>query len=99
MIQGERAEFQNSLGGPLSRRRAGFPLVLQHDTVLNPKECGGPLLNIDGEVVGVNIARAGRVETYALPASVVKPLLDDLKSGKYPPSSEAATSETAGNSQ
>lgn len=100
MIQGERAEFQNNLGGQLSERRAGFPLVLQHDTVLSPQECGGPLCDIDGKVVGVNIARAGRVETYALAASIVKAIVEDMKAGKYaPPGSkpaEAATSETAG---
>lgn len=93
MIQGERAEFQNSLGGALSQRRAGFPLVLQHDTVLKPVDCGGPLLDIDGKVVGMNIARAGRVESYALAASVIKPILEDMKAGKY---AEAKLTETAG---
>lgn len=95
MIQGERAEFQNSLGGQLSQRRAGFPLVLQHDTVLKPQECGGPLLDIEGKAVGVNIARAGRVESYALAASIVKPILEDMKAGKYAPA-EAKPTETAG---
>jgi serine protease Do len=89
MIQGERAEFQNSLGGQLSARRAGFPLVLQHDTVLKPQECGGPLVDIDGKVVGVNIARAGRVETYALAASIVKAIIEDMKAGKYSPDAPA----------
>jgi serine protease Do len=95
MIQGERAEFQNSLGGQLSQRRAGFPLVLQHDTVLKPQECGGPLCDIEGKVVGLNIARAGRVESYALAASIVKAAIEDLKAGKYAPA-EAKTGETAG---
>lgn len=72
LIHGDRAEFQNNLGGPLSERRAGFTSVIQHDTVLRPSECGGPLVNLDGEVVGINIARAGRVESYALTADVVR---------------------------
>lgn len=96
MIQGERAEFQNSLGGPLSQRRAGFPLVIQHDTVLKPQDCGGALLDIEGQAVGVNIARAGRVETYALAASVVKPILADMIAGKYAPRSAAQPIDTAG---
>jgi serine protease Do len=99
MLNGERAEFQNSLGGPLSERRAGFPLVLQHDTVLKPRDCGGPLVDINGNTVGVNIARAGRVETYALAASVVKPILEDMKAGKYAPSTGAKPTETAGTSR
>lgn len=94
MIQGERAEFQNSLGGQLSQRRAGFPLVIQHDTVLKPQDCGGPLLDLDGKVLGLNIARAGRVETYALAASVIQPILADMKAGKYAPM-EPKTNDTA----
>lgn len=77
-IRDERAEFQNSLGGALSERRTGFPLAIQHDSVLKPSECGGPVVDLDGNVVGVNIARAGRVETYALPALLVRQTVDRL---------------------
>ena len=83
---GDRKDFQNMLGGPLSERRTGFPLALQHDTVLTPQECGGPLVDLDGRCVGINIARAGRVNSYALPASVVLPLVAEFKAGKYSPS-------------
>ena len=62
-----RSDFQNSLGGKLSVRRFGFPLAFQHDTVLRPSDCGGPVVDLDGRVVGFNIARAGRTESYALP--------------------------------
>jgi len=78
LTHGDRAEFQNSLGGPLSDRRAGFPLAIQHDSVLKPAECGGPLVDLDGKAVGLNIARAGRVESYALPASIVRETVDRL---------------------
>ncbi|HTU23085.1 MAG TPA: S1C family serine protease [Gemmataceae bacterium] len=81
----ERADFQNQLGSKLSDQRTGFPMVLQHDTVLRPVDCGGPLVDLDGKVIGINIARSGRTETLAIPAEAVKPLLDDLKSGKLAP--------------
>ncbi|MBC7856094.1 MAG: PDZ domain-containing protein [Pirellulaceae bacterium] len=81
----DRAEFQNNLGGPLSERRAGFILAIQHDTVLRPSECGGPIVDLDGKVIGINIARAGRVESYALPAATVRSMLPDLMSGKLAP--------------
>jgi serine protease Do len=55
---------------------------MQHDTVLQPNQCGGPLVNLDGKAVGINIARASRVASYALPASAIKPLLEELKSGQ-----------------
>ncbi len=80
-----RADFQNQLGSKLSNHRTGFPMVLQHDTILRPVDCGGPLVDLDGKVIGINIARAGRTETLAIPAEAVKPLLDDLKSGKLAP--------------
>lgn len=81
----DRTDFQNQLGSKLSHRRTRFPVVLQHDTVLRPVDCGGPLVDLDGKVIGINIARAGRTESYAIPAEAVKPLLDDLKSGKLAP--------------
>ena len=83
--ENDRKDFQNMLGGPLSERRAGFELALQHDTVLSPQECGGPIVDLDGRAVGINIARAGRVNSYALPTSIILPLVNDLKSGKYAP--------------
>ncbi len=58
-------------GGPFSARRSGFPSVLPHDSVVHPGECGGPLVDTDGKIVGINIARALRVTTYAIPATVV----------------------------
>ena len=80
-----RSDFQNTLGGKLSDVRGGFPFILQTDAVLKPNECGGPLVDLDGKTVGINIARAGRVETFAIPAEEVLALLPELKSGKYAP--------------
>jgi len=74
----DRAEFQNNLGGQLSERRTGFPSVIQHDSVLTPKQCGGPIVDLDGKAVGINIARAGRVESFALPGSVVRAAVKKL---------------------
>jgi serine protease Do len=78
LFHGDRAEFQNNLGGPLSERRAGFALAIQHDSILKPAECGGPIVDLDGKAVGINIARAGRVESYALPAGLVRETVDKL---------------------
>lgn len=80
-----RAFYQNSLGGDLSERRFGFDSVLQHDTVLKPRDCGGPVVDLDGRVVGFNIARAGRTESYALPVEVVHDRLYELMSGRLAP--------------
>lgn len=77
-----RGDIQNAMGGQLSGRRTGFPAVLQTDMVVEPKDCGGPVVDLDGKVLGVNIARAGRVETWILPSEQIRPLLEELKSGK-----------------
>jgi serine protease Do len=66
-------------GGPFSERRSDFPVVLPHDAPLHPSDCGGPLVDTDGHAVGINIARALRVTTYALPAAVVRDTVSALK--------------------
>ena len=74
---GYRAIFDENdsnqmMSGETSDRRTGFELVLQHDVPLTANEMGGPLINMRGEVVGINIARADRVTTYALPAHLAR---------------------------
>ena len=73
-------ERQRRLTGQVSQRAEGFEQAIEHDSVLPPWLCGGPLVNLDGKAIGLNIARAGRVTTYALPARLVKQILDGLKS-------------------
>ena len=75
----QKFQDQNMLGTKISDHSTGFPgLVLQHDTVLDPNECGGPLLNVEGKAVGINIARAGRVLSYAIPAREARKLINEL---------------------
>lgn len=76
-----RGEYQDHLGGRLSARRAGFTEVLQHDCILRPRECGGPVVDLNGEVVGINIARAGRVKSYAVPVDLVLQIARELSGG------------------
>ncbi|MEM6468526.1 MAG: PDZ domain-containing protein [Planctomycetota bacterium] len=65
------SENDAAVNGPRNVRLSGFDAVIQHDTVLMPNQCGGPLLDSSGKVVGLNIARAGRVVSYALPSSLI----------------------------
>ena len=37
LFMGQDAGFQEDITGPLSQRRSGFPSVIQHDCLLNPK--------------------------------------------------------------
>lgn len=56
---------------PASRRSSGFGEVIQHDTALRADQMGGPLVDLHGQVIGVNIARADRTKTYALSSATV----------------------------
>lgn len=73
------AEFEDFVGGQLSPRRTGFTRVVQHDTALLPRHCGGPVVDAHGRFVGINIARAARTTSYLLPADEVKLALRELK--------------------
>lgn len=66
--------------------KAYFNLI-QTDAALNPGNSGGPLVNIKGEVIGVNVAIASPVPAnagvgFAIPINIVKKVLPQLKEGK-----------------
>jgi serine protease Do len=92
----DRGEIQNKMGSRLSGRRTGFPTVLQTDMIVDADNCGGPVCDLEGNVLGISIARAGRVETWVLPSEVIRPVLADMKSGKHPPEGSKKTAEKAG---
>jgi serine protease Do len=63
--------------------------VLQTDAAINPGNSGGPLLNVRGEVVGINTAiytdarQQGNIGIgFAMPINVVRDLLPQLRTGK-----------------
>jgi serine protease Do len=66
------------LGPRWSQRRDGFPTVFSHDGGIPYDRCGGPVVDREGRVIGVNIARADSVQTFAIPADVVERLVISL---------------------
>ena len=73
------------LSGQTNLRAGGFPAAFQHDTVMSPLDMGGPLVDLEGHVIGINIARAGRTETYAIPADLLIPrIMQAMKDGDFP---------------
>jgi serine protease Do len=88
-----RGDMQNSMGSTLSERRTGIPRFFQTDAVVKPSDCGGPVVDLDGRVVGLMIARAGRTESHAIPAETIKGLLPVLLAPK--PNAKPAEKVTA----
>ncbi len=56
--------------------------LIQTDAAINPGNSGGALLNINGELIGINEAKAGGSEVegmgYAIPISTAKPIIEEL---------------------
>ena len=59
-----------------SGRRDGFSTVILHDANLQPDKCGGPIFDLSGNFLGMNIARNSRVRSYALPSSIVEEFVE-----------------------
>lgn len=76
--QAAHFKMMNRLGAILSRRADNFSFVFQHDTPLFPEQCGGPILDLSGNVIGINIARQGRASSLAIPSSKMQTIVDDL---------------------
>ena len=82
--------------GVISRTEPSFQVadrrfgeMLQTDAAINPGNSGGPLLNLRGEVIGVNTAiiSNGRAEGnmgvgFAVPINTIRDLLPQLSTGK-----------------
>jgi putative serine protease PepD len=60
--------------------------LLQTDTAINPGNSGGPLLDMRGEVVGINTAIAGQAQNigFAIAIDPAKALIDQLRGGQVP---------------
>jgi|LSQX01.2.fsa_nt_gb serine protease Do len=72
----------------LARSLDGDPseagIYIQTDAAINRGNSGGPLINIDGKVVGINTAIIAQAQGlgFAIPVNVAKSVMDDLISGK-----------------
>lgn len=66
--------------------------LLQTDAAINPGNSGGALLNMDGDVIGINTIKfaSSAVEGmgYAIPVTRAMPILNELKSREIIPEAE-----------
>ena len=62
-----------------SSRRNGFPAVLGCDLPLSPRQCGSPVFNLSGELIGIAIARVDVHLTLVVPHFRIEELLKKKK--------------------
>jgi serine protease Do len=78
----------SALGRPFGGTPGRAQNMLQTDAAINPGNSGGPLLNVRGEVVGMNTAiytdeRSANIGIgFATPINTIRDLLPQLRNGK-----------------
>ncbi len=76
-IQGARLRKMEQMGTKLSQVRDSFSNAIQTDMALDPNQVGGPVVNLDGKVIGVAVARADRTRSFVVPSSTIEALLKE----------------------
>ncbi len=86
VTQGVISALHRSLGKALSQER-DYNDLIQTDAAINPGNSGGPLVNLKGEVIGINVAIFSTSGGYqgigfAIPSNSAKRVLTRLIEGK-----------------
>ncbi len=67
-------------GRPITVEDRSYRNLLQTDASINPGNSGGPLLNLKGEVIGINTAVSAQAQGigFAIPSNTVRSILEEL---------------------
>lgn len=71
-----RMNSMKRMGGRINQVSEGFPQVLQSDIQLKSNFCGAPIVDLDGNFVGVMVAKASRIKSYIIEGDKLEELLN-----------------------
>jgi membrane-associated protease RseP (regulator of RpoE activity) len=74
-FSGDRLNEMERMGGEPNRVRSGFSRVVQSDMKIQSDQVGGPVVDLQGNIVGVVLARADRTRTYLMGGEAITDLL------------------------
>jgi serine protease Do len=77
-------QSSNNINGNSQILNSAVESFIQTDAAINPGNSGGALVNLNGELIGINSAIASQTGSYAgyafaIPVNLAKKILDDLK--------------------
>jgi len=75
---GDRLRQMERMGGAISQVRDSFTSAIQTDMRPKPNQIGGPVVNLQGKIVGITMARADRTRSFVMPSAAVEKLLKKL---------------------
>lgn len=81
----DESDYEQQLGK--NQPTARYYAWIQHDAAIAPGNSGGPLVNLDGEIVGINTRGNlfGGDMAFAIPASIARTIADTLiRHGEVP---------------
>lgn len=80
-------EREIDIQGTNGEAERNYEHLLQTDASINPGNSGGPLLNLKGEVIGMNVAVSAEAQGigFAIPSSTIKEVVEYLKNNEEVP--------------
>ncbi len=83
---GAEIQNMNTTGNNKDEQQVYMSNLIQTDATINPGNSGGPLINNNGEIIGINTVKITSAEGigFAVPINVIKPIINKLENdGKF----------------